>query len=169
MPVLRRDDPDYFPLLVGNYVLGGGGFDSRLMKEVRDKRGLTYGVSSHFSPMEQAGEFEIALSTRNAQADTALKVVEDTVAQFIAEGPSEDELAQAKRHIIGGFPLRLDSNLKLMGYVSMLGQYDLPNEWLNRYPDKVAAVTLAQVRDAWKRRLSLAALSQVRVGPKPAP
>ena len=56
-----------------------------------------------------------------------------------------------------------------MGYVSMLGQYDLPNEWLNRYPDKVAAVTLAQVRDAWKRRLSLAALSQVRVGPKPAP
>ncbi|HNX71766.1 M16 family metallopeptidase [Rivihabitans pingtungensis] len=169
MPVLRRDDPDYFPLLVGNYVLGGGGFDSRLMKEVRDKRGLTYGVSSHFSPMEQAGEFEIALSTRNAQADTALKVVEDTIAQFIAEGPSEDELAQAKRHIIGGFPLRLDSNLKLMGYVSMLGQYDLPNEWLNRYPDKVAAVTLAQVRDAWKRRLSLAALSQVRVGPKPAP
>ena len=84
-------------------------------------------------------------------------------------GPSEDELAQAKRHIIGGFPLRLDSNLKLMGYVSMLGQYDLPNEWLNRYPDKVAAVTLAQVRDAWKRRLSLAALSQVRVGPRPAP
>lgn len=167
VPVLRRDDPDYFPLLVGNYVLGGGGFDSRLMQEVRDKRGLTYGVSSHFSPMAQAGEFVIALSTRNEQADQALAVVQDTVRDFIAQGPSEAELTQAKQHIIGGFPLRLDSNLKLMGYVSMLGQYGLPDDWLNRYPERVAAVTLAQVRDAWKRRLSLPALNTVRVGPAP--
>ena len=120
------------------------------------------------SPMEQAGEFEIALSTRNAQADTALKVVEDTVAQFIAEGPSEDELAQAKRISLAVFRCGWTAT-EADGYVSMLGQYDLPNEWLNRYPDKVAAVTLAQVRDARKRRLSLAALSQVRVGPRPAP
>lgn len=167
VPVLRRDDPDYFPLLVGNYVLGGGGFDSRLMQEVRDKRGLTYGVSSHFSPMAQAGEFVIALSTRNEQADQALAVVQDTVRDFIAQGPSEAELTQAKQHIIGGFPLRLDSNLKLMGYVSMLGQYGLPDDWLNRYPERVAAVTLAQVRDAWKRRLSLPVLNTVRVGPAP--
>lgn len=167
VPVLRRDDPDYFPLLVGNYVLGGGGFDSRLMQEVRDKRGLTYGVSSHFSPMAQAGEFVIALSTRNEQADQALSVVQDTVRDFIAHGPSEAELTQAKQHIIGGFPLRLDSNLKLMGYVSMLGQYGLPDDWLNRYPERVAAVTLAQVRDAWKRRLSLPALNTVWVGPAP--
>lgn len=167
VPVLRRDDPDYFPLLVGNYVLGGGGFDSRLMQEVRDKRGLTYGVSSHFSPMAQAGEFVIALSTRNEQADQALAVVQDTVRDFIAQGPSEAELTQAKQHIIGGFPLRLDSNLKLMGYVSMLGQYGLPDDWLNRYPERVAAVTLEQVRDAWKRRLSLPVLNTVRVGPAP--
>ena len=94
-------------------------------------------------------------------------MVQDTVRDFIAHGPSEAELTQAKQHIIGGFPLRLDSNLKLMGYVSMLGQYGLPDDWLNRYPERVAAVTLEQVRDAWKRRLSLPALNTVWVGPAP--
>ena len=165
MPVITRDDPDYFPLLVGNYVLGGGGFDARLMKEVRDKRGLTYGVSSNFSPYQRAGEFAIGLSTRNDQAATALKVTRDTLQQFIEEGPSAAELEQAKANIIGGFPLRFDSNGKLLGYLGVIGLYQLPLTFLDDYVKHVAAVTPEQVRDAWRRRIHPEQMATVIVGP----
>ncbi|HJV07613.1 MAG TPA: pitrilysin family protein, partial [Chromobacteriaceae bacterium] len=165
MPVITRDDPDYFPLLVGNYVLGGGGFDARLMKEVRDKRGLTYGVSSNFSPYQRAGEFGIGLSTRNDQAATALKVTRDTLLQFIEQGPSAAELEQAKANIIGGFPLRFDSNSKLLGYLGVIGLYQLPLTFLDDYVGHVAAVTPEQVRDAWRRRIHPEQMATVIVGP----
>ncbi|SMF51891.1 M16 family metallopeptidase [Pseudogulbenkiania subflava] len=165
MPVITRDDPDYFPLLVGNYALGGGGFDARLMKEVRDKRGLTYGVSSNFSPYQRAGEFGIGLSTRNDQAATALKVTRDTLRQFIEEGPSAAELEQAKANIIGGFPLRFDSNGKLLGYLGVIGLYQLPLTFLDDYVKHVAAVTPDQVRDAWRRRIHPEQMATVIVGP----
>ncbi|WP_024301204.1 pitrilysin family protein [Pseudogulbenkiania sp. MAI-1] len=166
MPVITRDDPDYFPLLVGNYVLGGGGFDARLMKEVRDKRGLTYGVSSAFSPYQRAGEFSIGLSTRNDQAATALKVTRDTLREFIERGPTDAELEQAKANIIGGFPLRFDSNRKLLGYLGVIGLYRLPLTFLDDYTKHVAAVTPAQVRDAWRRRVRPQQMATVIVGPR---
>lgn len=165
MPVITRDDPDYFPLLVGNYVLGGGGFDARLMKEVRDKRGLTYGISSAFSPYQRAGEFSIGLSTRNDQAATALKITRDTLQDFIDHGPSDAELAQARANIIGGFPLRFDSNRKLLGYLGVIGLYQLPLTFLDDYVGHVAAVTPAQVRDAWQRRIRPAQMATIIVGP----
>lgn len=164
MPVITRDDPDYFPLLVGNYVLGGGGFDARLMKEVRDKRGLTYGVSSAFSPYQRAGEFSIGLSTRNDQTAIALKVTRDTLQDFIEHGPTEAELEQAKANIIGGFPLRFDSNRKLLGYLGVIGLYRLPLTFLDDYVKHVAAVTPSQVRDAWQRRIRPRQLATVVVG-----
>ena len=164
MPLITRDDPDYYALLVGNYVLGGGGFDSRLMKEVRDKRGLTYGVSSSMEPMQRPGAFQIGLSTRKEQADAALQVVRDTVARYVKEGPSQIELNQAKANIIGGFPLRFDSNSKLLAYLSVIGQYQLPLDFLDRYPQQVQKLTTAQVRDAWQRRIDPSKLSVVVVG-----
>ncbi|MBI3145190.1 MAG: insulinase family protein [Pseudogulbenkiania sp.] len=164
MPVITRDDPDYFPLLVGNYVLGGGGFDARLMKEVRDKRGLTYGVSSAFSPYQRAGEFSIGLSTRNDQTATALKVTRDTLQDFIEHGPTDAELEQAKANIIGGFPLRFDSNRKLLGYLGVIGLYRLPLTFLDDYVKHVAVVTPSQVRDAWQRRIRPHQMATVVVG-----
>lgn len=167
MPVLKRDDPDYYALIVGNYILGGGGFDSRLMQELRSRRGLTYGVSSHFTPLQQAGPFVIALATRNAEAAAALQATRAVLDTYIESGPSEAELAQAKANIIGGFPLRYDSNGKLLPYLAAMGQYQLPLSYLQDYPRAVAALTTAQVRSAWQRRIAPQQLQIVTVGATP--
>ena len=153
MPGISRDDPDYFPLLVGNYVLGGGGFVSRLTKEVREKRGFAYSVYSAFEPRRVAGPFEIALQTRGSQAQEALQVAQAVLDRFIAEGPTQTELQAAKDNIINGFGLRLDSNRKILDYVAMIGFYDLPLDWLDTYPKRVADVAVEAVRDAFRRRI----------------
>ncbi len=152
-PGIARQDPDYFPLLVGNYVLGGGGFVSRLTSEVREKRGYAYSVYSYFQPQQVAGPFQIGLQTRGGQVDDALRIVDETVAAFIAQGPSAKELKAAKDNLINGFGLRLDSNRKLLDYVAMIGFYNLPLDWLDTYPEQVAAVTAGQIRDAFARRV----------------
>ena len=153
MPGLSRDDPDYFPLLVGNYVLGGGGFVSRLTKEVREKRGFAYSVSSQFQPLRVAGPFEIGLQTRGGQAEEARKLTQSVLDAFVAEGPTAEELQAAKDNMINGFGLRLDSNRKILDYVAVIGFYGLPLDWLDTYPKRVAAVTAESVRDAFSRRI----------------
>ncbi|MCG9089110.1 insulinase family protein [Laribacter hongkongensis] len=164
LPLLTRDDPDYYPLVVGNYVLGGGGFDSRLMTELRSKRGLTYGASSMLAPYTAPGEFMVSVSTRKAQADEARRVARETLEKFVADGPSAPELEQAKANIIGGFPLRYDSNKKLIEYVAAIGFYNLPLTWLDDYPRAVEQVTPEAVRDAYRRRVGLDHLVEVVVG-----
>lgn len=153
MPVLSRSDPDYYPLLVGNYVLGGGGFVSRLTREVRELRGFAYSVHSSFQPMQVAGPFQIGLQTRGSQADAALAVVDEVVRGFIAEGPTETELSAARDNFINGFGLRLDSNRNILEYVAMIGFYRLPLDWLDAYTGHIAKVTAEQVRDAFARRV----------------
>lgn len=152
-PGLARQDPDYFPLLVGNYTLGGGGFVSRLTTEVREKRGFAYSVYSYFAPQQVAGLFQIGLQTRGSQVDEALAVVRRTLDGFIAQGPTAVELKSAKDNIINGFGLRLDSNRKILDYVAIIGFYRLPLDWLDSYPRQVAAVTAEQVRNAFARRI----------------
>ncbi|MFA7240600.1 MAG: pitrilysin family protein [Sulfuricellaceae bacterium] len=152
-PGMKRDDPDYFPLFVGNYILGGGGFDSRLLEEVRQKRGLAYSAHSYFSPMKQEGPFQIGLQTRRDQADQALAVVRDTLAKFVAEGPTEAELKQAKDNLIGGFPLRIDSNRKILDYLGVIGFYRLPLTYLDDFSAHVDKVTLKDIKDAFARRV----------------
>jgi zinc protease len=163
-PGVARGDPDYFPLFVGNYVLGGGGFESRLMNEVREKRGLAYSVYSYFMPLKQPGAFQIGLQTRKDQADEALKLVRATLAKFIANGPTKQELLAAKQNIIGGFPLRIDSNRKILGYLSVIGFYDLPLTYLDDFTRNVDKVTVAQVRAAFARHIDPQAMATVIVG-----
>ncbi|MDR3395041.1 MAG: pitrilysin family protein [Parasulfuritortus sp.] len=163
-PGMTRDDPDYFPLLVGNYVLGGGGFDSRLIKEVRQKRGLSYSVYSYFMPLADKGPFQLGLQTRREATDEALKVVRDTLTRYLAEGPTDAELKQAKDNLVGGFPLRLDSNGKILSYLAMMDFYRLPPDWLDTYPKKVAAVTREEVVKAMRARLKPANMVTVIVG-----
>ncbi|EON14485.1 MULTISPECIES: pitrilysin family protein [Pandoraea] len=162
---VARSDSDYFPLLVGNYVLGGGGFVSRLTAEVREKRGLTYGVSSGFVPQLQEGPFEISLQTRREQAPEALKVVRETLDRFVLDGPTDEEMQAAKDNLINGFPLRLDSNRKLLANVAAIGFYNLPLDYLDTWTNKVQAVTAAQVRDAFVRHVQPERLVTVVVGP----
>jgi zinc protease len=163
-PGVAWGDPDQFALLVGNYVLGGGGFVSRLYNEVREKRGLAYSVYSYFSPAVQPGPFTVGLQTRKEQTDTALEVVRETLKGFLENGPTEEELAAAKANLVGGFALRIDSNRKILDYLSVIGFYRLPLDYLERWPDRVEAVTVAQVREAFARHLRLDAMATVVVG-----
>ncbi len=168
-PGIKRLDPDYFPLLVGNYVLGGGGFASRLTEEVREKRGLTYSVGSYFMPMKEYGPWRVGLSTRKDQIKEALQVTRDTIKRFIDEGPSEAELLKAKQNLAGGFPLRLDSNKKIFEYLQVIGFYRLPLSFLDDYVPTVEKVTVAEIKDAFQRRIDLDKLVTVVVGsPEPA-
>lgn len=152
-PVMRRGDADFFPLQVGNYILGGGGFVSRLTKEVRVKRGYAYSVYSYFMPLREPGAFQIGLQTQREQSGAALKVVDDTLAAFLANGPTEAEVAQAKRNLVDGFSLRLDSNRKILDSIAVIGFYGLPLDWLEAFPARVEKVTAAQVKDAFRRRI----------------
>jgi zinc protease len=163
-PGIARNDPDYFPLYVGNYILGGGGFVSRLMNEVREKRGLAYSVYSYFMPMQQPGAFQIGLQTKKEQAEEALKLVRETVSTFVDKGVTEKELKAAKQNIIGGFPLRIDSNKKILDYLSVIGFYHLPLTYLDDFTAKVDKVTTGQIHDAFKRRVDPAGMATVIVG-----
>ena len=163
-PGMARSDPDFFPLYVGNYILGGGGFASRLMNEVRETKGLAYSVYSYFMPLKQPGAFEIGLQTKKEQADEALKLVRDTLAGFIAKGPTEKELLAAKQNIIGGFPMRIDSNRKILDYLSVIGFYDLPLAYLDDFTRNIDSVTVKQIREAFARHIDPMAMATVIVG-----
>ena len=164
MPLISRNDPDYYALVAGNYILGGGGFDSRLMKTLRDEHGYVYGVSSNLMPQREKGRFVIQFATQKSQAPKALEAAETVLRRFIAEGPTEAELQQAKDNIIGSFPLRFDTNQKLLGYLGMIGLYDLPSDWMEQYPKKIEALTVDDVKKAWQRRVKPENLNTVVVG-----
>lgn len=164
MPALRRGDPDFFALMLGNYVLGGGGFVSRLMQEVREKRGFSYSVSSQFDPRLQKGPFLIGLQTKKDQTQQAVGVVMETFRHFMQQGPTEGELAAAKDNLVKGFPLRMDDNGKILALVSMIGYYGLPLDYLDTWTAQVEAVTVGAVCRAFREKLSSESLTTVIVG-----
>jgi len=163
-PGVARNDADYFPLYVGNYILGGGGFVSRLMNEVREKRGMAYSVYSYFMAMQQPGAFQIGLQTKKDQVDEALLVVRQTLQSFIEQGVTEKELRAAKQNIIFGFPLRIESNSKILNYLSLIGFYNLPLTYLDDFPQRIERVTVSDINDAFRRRIDPAAMVTVIVG-----
>jgi zinc protease len=163
-PGVTRGDPDYFPIYVGNHVLGGGGMVSRLFEEIREKRGLSYSAYSYFSPMRFKGPFIAGLQTRSDQVDEALSVLMDNLNQYIETGPTEDELMKSKKNITGGYALRVDSNSKILNYVVVIAYYGLPLDYLDTFNANVEAVTIDQIKDAFKRRLTPDKLVTVMVG-----
>ncbi|CAN7586448.1 insulinase family protein [Acidovorax sp. LjRoot74] len=165
-PGFQRRDPDFVALLVGNHILGGGGFVSRLTNEVREKRGLSYSVYSYFASGLHAGAFTVGLQTRPDQAAQAVQVSRDVIARFVAEGPTEAELRAAKDNLIGGFALRIDSNKKLLGNVANIAWNDLPLDYLDQWTKKVEAITVADVRTAMAKKLQPDRMVTVVVGGK---
>lgn len=166
MTAVARNNPDYFPLLVGNYILGGGGFVSRLMSEVREKRGLAYSVFSYFAPGKENGIFQAGLQTKNDQATLALDVMSTTIAQFIADGPTPSELEAAKSNLINGYPLRIDNNRKLLDNVSSIAWNDLPLDTMDVWTKQVEAVTLEQVKASFQKYLAMDRMKIVVLGAK---
>ena len=166
MTAVTRSNPDYFPLLVGNYILGGGGFVSRLVAEVREKRGLAYSVSSYFVPGKDTGIFRAGLQTKNDQAAMALEVMSSTIAKFIADGPLPSELLAAKSNLVNGYPLRIDNNRKLLDNVSSIAWNDLPLDTMEVWTKQVEAVTLEQVSAAFQKYLAMDRMKIVVLGAK---
>jgi len=164
MPAEVRGDPDFFALTVGNYILGGGGFVSRLTNEVREKRGLTYGVYSAFVPMAQKGPFQIGLQTKKESAEQARQVVSDTLAAFLRDGPTEAELRAAKDNLIGSFPLRIDNNRKILANIALIGFYNLPLDYLDTWTANIDKVGIADIRAAFARKVEQDRLATVVVG-----
>jgi zinc protease len=164
MTAVTRNNPDYFPLLVGNYILGGGGFVSRLMAEVREKRGLAYSVFSYFSPGKDVGIFQAGLQTKSDQGSMALEVMSETIANFIAKGPTDSELIAAKANLVNGYPLRIDNNRKLLDNVSSIVWNDLPLDTMEVWTKQVEAVTLDQVTAAFQKYLAMDRMKIVLLG-----
>lgn len=161
---VKRGDPDWFALYVGNEILGAGGFTSRLNQIIRQDNGLAYSVYSHFIPMASEGPFLINLQTRNDQAPQALTLLNQTLSQFVEQGPTAAELEAAKRHLLGSFPLQTASNSNIVDYLGMIGFYDLPLDYLDRYIGNVEKVDAAAVRKAFARVVKPSALLTVTAG-----
>lgn len=167
-PGIKRKDEDYFALYVGNHILGGSGLVSRLSDEIREKRGLSYSVYSYFSPMTEQGPYMFGLQTKADQTQQALKVMRETLTKFVNEGPTEAELRAAKQNITGGFALRIDSSKKLLGYMAMMAFHDLPLDFLDTYSSKVEAISVEDIRQAYKKRIHPDKMLSVIVGPESA-
>ena len=161
---IARDDPDYFALYLGNHVLGGDGVVSRLFDEIRERRGLSYSVESHFEPMRFAGPFEASLQTSSEQADEAVKLLRDLVRDYVANGPDAKALENARRNLIESFPMRLENNARILDNLALIGFYHLPLDYLDHYVERLQAITLPQVKAALQRHLQPERMTLITVG-----
>lgn len=163
---IARSNPDYFPILLMNWVLGGGGFNSRLMQTIRTKGGLAYSVASAFESSKLPGAFQVALQTKVESAGEAIKLARAEIQKLHDEGATEAELNAAKNYLTGNFPLRLDSSGKLAGFLGQIEYFGLGDDYIERYSERVRAVTLDDVKKAAAKYLHPDALVQVVVGPQ---
>ena len=158
------DDPDYFPAYILNHVLGGGGFESRLMTEVREKRGLTYGIGTFLAPRDLAAQWLGQFSSSNDKAAEAVALVRDEWARVAADGITQEELDTAKTFLTGAYPLRFDGNRNIASILVGMQVNDLPIDYIETRNDKVEAVTLEDVKRVAARVLKPEALHFVVVG-----
>ncbi len=150
---VRRNDPDYYNLSVMNYILGGGGFGSRLMEEIRVKKGLAYSVSSFFDADKYQGSFQVVMQTKNPSAREAITLARKELEQIRKEPVSEDDLRRAKAYLVGSFPLRIDTQSKLAGFLAQVEYYGLGLDYPDRYPSLINSVTGEDVLRAGKEHL----------------
>lgn len=162
---IDRQDPDYAALYLGNQILGGGGFGTRLMEEVREKRGLTYGVYSGFSAMQARGPFMINLQTRAELSEGTLKLVQQILRDYLRDGPTQKELDDAKRELAGSFPLSTASNADIVGQLGSMGFYHLPLSYLEDFMAQTQALSVEQVKTAMAKHLNPDAMLIVSAGP----
>lgn len=144
-PGLTRHDPDFFPAFMLVHVLGGGGFNSRLMQEVRQKRGLTYGIGAYLVPKDYGETLIGQVSTVNARVPDTIGVVKDEWRRLATEGLSAEELDRVKTFLTGAYPLRFDGNGRIARILVGMQMDDLPLDYIVTRNDKVRAVTLEEI------------------------
>ncbi len=165
-PCAIANDPDLFPLLVGNYILGGNMLSSRLYLSVREERGLAYSVGSAFMQLARPAPFLMRAQTKNDQAEETVKIMQATLAEFVVQGPTEEELAEAKKGLSNSFPLSISNNAKMAHTVASIGFYQLPLDLLDTYQDQIESVTIEQIKSAFTRRIYPDKMALVIVGGK---
>ena len=161
---ITHQNKDYFAFQVGNYILGAGSMSARLTQELRNKNGLTYGVTSTFSAMPGTGPFIISLSTQHKQAQTAIALARKTLADFVKTGPTENELIAAKQYLTGSFPWSLAGNRNIANMLVRMTFYHLPQNFLNAYIANINAVSVADIKKAFQNQMDLNHLLQINVG-----
>jgi zinc protease len=165
-----RSDPDYIPAYVANQILGGGTFSARLMDEVRDRRGLTYGIGTHLDDYRSAAIIMGEVQSDKTKILTALDVTRSEMARFAREGATQKELTDAKTFITGSFPLTLDSNAKIARTLNQYQRSGLPADYVMRRNALIDAVTLAKVNEMAKKYFDPSRLMVVIAGtPAPQP
>ena len=164
---ITPNNPDFFPLTVGNYIFGGG-MNSILFRKVREQAGLTYGITSSLLPLTKKGIFLINLKTRNQEALKATQMTEQLLKQYWQNGPTENEVQAAKQFLIGSFALSISNNGALLSNLIHIANYDLPLDYLNTVPSNLAKVTSAQIKAAWRKHVHLQNLAVVTVGNSPS-
>jgi zinc protease len=142
---VERSNPDYYALSVMNYILGGGGFDSRLVEEVRNRRGFAYSVASYFDPGRYPGSFEILLQTKNASAAEAISIAIEEMKRIRMEPVSEKELDRAKKYLVGSFPMRFNTQAKMANFLSQVEYYGLGKDYPDKYASLIQSVTREEV------------------------
>ena len=145
-PGLARTDPDWYAALIADYILGGGSFASRLMDEVREKRGLAYGVNTSLVPYESAPMIMASVATRNDAVAESISVIRDEWQKFQASGPTAEELDGAKKYLTGSWPLRFSSSDRIASILVAVQRDDLGKDFLDRRNDFIESVTLEDVR-----------------------
>lgn len=164
---IDRNNPKNYDLMVANDIFGGGEFHAHLMRELREKRGLTYGAYSAFIPMQTKGPFSISFSTRNDKAKEALKITKRTFKNYLINGATKAEVADTKLSMVNKFPLSIATNKSINGWLGMMGFYDLSNDYIENYTLNVNATTHYSINQAFKDTLqSSRHLVIVTVGPK---
>jgi len=161
-----RYAPDFFADMLLNHILGGGGFSSQLMNEVREKRGLVYGVYSYFMPLMVSGPFVVTLQTRADQSGQALKVVQNVMRRMHDGHINQQQLTAAKANLTGSFAHRMDSNAKRVGLMSMIGFYELQLDYLQNWKQHINAVKLGDIKTAAARFLDPKDWNTVQAGPQ---
>lgn len=158
-----RGHPDYYTIQVMNYILGGGGFSSRLMESIRNQRGLAYSVYSLFSGEKNVGIFQLTMQTKNESAEEAIRIAYDEIRQLREQGVGREELQAAQDYLIGSFPLRLDTNRRLADFFAQVEFFELGLDYPERYPDLIRRISQEDVHRAAKHYLQPAKLIVVVV------
>jgi len=161
---LKRADPDFIPAFVLNHVLGGGGFESRLFREVRERRGLAYSVYSYLAPYEHTGLFLGGVSTRNDRAAETLEIIVAEIKRIATDGPTADELEKTKRFLIGSYPLRFDTSGKITANLLDIQIENLGIDYIDKRNALIEAVTFEDIRRAARRFLAEVKLLVMLVG-----
>ncbi len=150
---ISRGNPDFVPLYLFNQILGGGGLTSRLFKKIREEGGYSYSVYSYIEPTRWPGAFQIVLQTKNSSASDAIAEVKEVLEDLLANGPTDQEVEDAKRYLTGSFPLRIDTNSEIASYLGFAAFYNLGADYLVRFPQMIEGVTKEEMMEAARRHI----------------